>query len=653
MNSSQSSSIASENECKNFFFQTVPLRYSSVDSFYGLLVAAAVLGLAACPFTIFLNALVIIAVKIKRRLQTHPNILLACLALTDLMAGLVAQPLHITKTILLIQGKDFHEFCDIDLAFSVSNAFLVLATSCHLVLISGERYLAIKHTFTHATVVTKARLIVSSAVAWMVAALFFLVVSYLTVIFFACPAILISTIVVLQILVYKEARRHEKQILSQQVSVEARAKFKQEKKALKLTSIILVTIFLCFLLPSTVFFFTWQLLGEKLSPDIKTLIRHFGLLLVMINSLLNPIIYTVRKEEFRVAFTELLLRKSLQEAEDFQRRLFGTTNNAGRQQDEQQGEGQEQNIEERNPALAQDNQDDNPEVLATGANVDDNTTIASHDEPVSSNALNSICKKRDEEYGDERNPAPAKNNIEDNPEVLASRTNFDGNTTLATNNESVSLNALNSMSKTAEEEHDERRSPAHAENNLEDNPEVLAFGTNFDGNTTLETHNEAVSLNELNSMSKTAEEEHDEGRSPGHAENNLEDNPEVLASGTNFDGNTTLATHNEAVSLNALNSMSKTAEEEHDEGRNLTHTKYDLEDNPEALATGADVDDNTTLATHKPVSSNALNNIPKKTEEEHGKGRNLAHTENNLEDNPEVIANGASIDLKNTENCSK
>ena len=163
MNFSESSSIASENDCKSLFFQTVPLRYSSADSFDDLLLAAAVLSLVACLFTIFLNALVMVAVKTKRRLQTHPNILLACLAFTDLMAGLVAQPLHITKTILLIRGKDFHEFCDIDLAFSVSNAFLVLATSCHLVLISGERYLAIKHTFTHATVVTKARLIVNRA----------------------------------------------------------------------------------------------------------------------------------------------------------------------------------------------------------------------------------------------------------------------------------------------------------------------------------------------------------------------------------------------------------------------------------------------------------------------------------------------------------
>ena len=147
--SQQYSSIGRENDCKNFF-DSVPLRFSSVDSFYGLLIAAAILNVAACPFTIFLNALVMIAVKTKRRLQTHPNILLACLALTDLMVGLVVQPLHITNTIFLLEGKDFHEFCNIDLAFSFSLVISSLASVSHLLLISGERYLAMRHTFTHA-----------------------------------------------------------------------------------------------------------------------------------------------------------------------------------------------------------------------------------------------------------------------------------------------------------------------------------------------------------------------------------------------------------------------------------------------------------------------------------------------------------------------
>ncbi|XP_078344019.1 melanocyte-stimulating hormone receptor-like [Oculina patagonica] len=437
MNFSQSSSIASENDCTSFFFETVPLRYSAADSFYGLLVAAAVLSLAACPFTILLNALVIVAVKTKRRLQTHPNILLACLALTDLMVGLVVQPLHITKTIFLLQGKDFHEFCNIDMVFTISFVASCSASLFHLVVISGERFLAIKHTFTHANFVTNARLVVSSVVAWIAAAVVLLVASYSLAVAIALITGTFSSIVLLQIFVYKEAHRHEKQILSHQVSVEARAKFKQEKKALKLTTIILVTLFLCFFLPLIIIFVTLQIFKEKFSPNVNTLVRHFGRLAVIINSVLNPVIYTVRKREFRVAFIELLLRKSFQEAEEYDRRLFGSTDNAGRPLSGQEGEGQEQNAEESNAAHANDNQEDNPEILATGANVDDNTILATQIEPDSSNALNSASKKTEEEHREGRNAANDKNNLEDNSEVLTTGASVEDHTTLATQDEPI------------------------------------------------------------------------------------------------------------------------------------------------------------------------------------------------------------------------
>ena len=131
MNFSQYSSIRTENECNSFLLKAFPMQYSSANSFHGFLKAAAVFNLVACPFTILLNALVIIAVKTKRRLQTHPDILLACLALTDLMVGLVVQPLH--TTMILFQGKDAQAFCDIHFAFIISFVIFTCATTSHLI----------------------------------------------------------------------------------------------------------------------------------------------------------------------------------------------------------------------------------------------------------------------------------------------------------------------------------------------------------------------------------------------------------------------------------------------------------------------------------------------------------------------------------------
>ena len=54
-----------------------------------------IINIMACPFTVLLNAMVIMAIKRRTRLQTNSNILLACLAATDALTGLITQPAFI------------------------------------------------------------------------------------------------------------------------------------------------------------------------------------------------------------------------------------------------------------------------------------------------------------------------------------------------------------------------------------------------------------------------------------------------------------------------------------------------------------------------------------------------------------------------------
>ena len=345
----QSSSISSESNCNSLFIKTVRLRYVSSDLADGFLIAAAVLTFVACPFACFLNAMVMLAVKTKRRLQTHSNIVLACLALTDLIVGVVVQPLHGAMTIFLLQGKGFNEFCGINLAYSVSFVVVSSASLSHLVLISGERYLTIKYSFTHNEVITKPRIIVSSAIAWITAIIIFVFLSKSLFIPLAISQITsLCSVICLQVLVYKKAKDHEKQILAQQVSVEAKARFKKEKKALKLTTLVILAIFLSFFLPSSFMSVTWSVFGEKFSDNVKTTVRHFSLAMSNLNSVINPIIYTVRIRHFRVAFIELLWRKRFQEAEEIERKPFRSRHNVVRPEVTQEGEMMEQNAEERN-----------------------------------------------------------------------------------------------------------------------------------------------------------------------------------------------------------------------------------------------------------------------------------------------------------------
>ena len=316
--------------CKSVLLQDVPEAFFPVN-FYGFLISAMVLDFFTCPFNILLNTLVIAAVKTKRRLQTHTNILLACLGFTDLMVGLVVQPLHITVLVFQLQGKSYEDFCELLLAFIVALTVCCAASLYQLTIVSAERYLAIKHAFTYSTVVTKTRLLVFSALAWIVA---FLLASFQEIspnfrpLIHAIPAASILLIFWSQVVVYMEARRHEKKILSQQVSIEARRKFMKEKKALKLTTIILVVLFLSFFPSLIISKVVLRYFIEEISiADIETLARSLVTLPVMFNSFLNPIIYTARKRQFRVAFVEVVLRRSYQESKDFEKRVFGSSNN--------------------------------------------------------------------------------------------------------------------------------------------------------------------------------------------------------------------------------------------------------------------------------------------------------------------------------------
>lgn len=315
-NSSYRTNGCSSSFGQDFSSQYFPAVYSPV------LLVTAVINALACPLTILLNLLVLMAVAMKYRLQTCSNVLLACLALTDLAVGLVVQPIYLAMCVLLYRGKRFSEFCELEDAFAVSFAVFSLASFLHLVFISCDRYLAIKHPFAHFKIVTKTRLGVVSVFAWILSIVAISPGKFeiIATIVLVLAGISLCTIVFFQIVVYAEVRRHEKAIISQQVSSEVKEKFKKEKKALKLTTTIIVTLFLCYL-PTVVFRVIIEFFSDSITNDVETVIAFLTASIPVLNSLVNPVIYTFRSRQFRIAFIELLARKTLYEAEEIERWL--------------------------------------------------------------------------------------------------------------------------------------------------------------------------------------------------------------------------------------------------------------------------------------------------------------------------------------------
>jgi len=128
----------------------------------------------------------------------------------------------------------------------------------HLLLISGERFLAIKHPFSHISLVKESNLVIASALAWLLPSVvnvyFFLTENMIAFVLVDNSVILTSVACIgyCHFKVYFETRRHKRQIADQQVTQETRKKFLKDQRAFKVTSLIIAAILLC-CLPMIVF----------------------------------------------------------------------------------------------------------------------------------------------------------------------------------------------------------------------------------------------------------------------------------------------------------------------------------------------------------------------------------------------------------------
>jgi len=282
-----------------------------------LAMTAIILNILSFPVTILMNALVIMAVKTRPRLQSKYNILLACLAGTDLLVGAASQPTFIAGQIYVMKGFSLTEYCRYRKEANIIYIIPILASLYHLTLISVERFVAMKYTLRYVTIVTGLRFKIAVVSSWVMA---------------CCPAILqslseefeiiirvantllgcfsLSLLLYCHFSVYFVTRRHEERIKCEQVSPQAAADFAKQKKALKTTRIITMTLLVCFL-PANVHYFFLPIYFKSSSYIVNVIVLSQPVLVSVLwfNSLCNPIIYCYRNRKFRKTCKELLKMK--------------------------------------------------------------------------------------------------------------------------------------------------------------------------------------------------------------------------------------------------------------------------------------------------------------------------------------------------------
>ena len=312
VNNTQSIDADSSSETRSVFFcPKSPDFIWDLSHTTSLKIILAVITIA-CPVTILLNLLVIIAVKTRRELKKNSNILLSSLAVADLLVGAVSMPLSITLDALILREILFKDIvCTINTITEFVLFTLFGASFFHLVLIAWERYIAVVKWMKYKVIVTKESIKKYAAVAWLSAFLTFLPILIMEAVrvryeVMLAVDVIVSTfwvvcflfIIYCYVKVYLCVRKHNR---TQIRSVNSLVRSKFEAK-LAYTTFCLTLVVGISGIPTIIVY-----LYGRVSPMFReSSIFRWADTMLQLNSLVNPLLYFYRNRQLRKAALELL-----------------------------------------------------------------------------------------------------------------------------------------------------------------------------------------------------------------------------------------------------------------------------------------------------------------------------------------------------------
>ena len=247
------------------------------------------------------NALVLAAILRTPSLHSPSTVFLCFLAISDLLVGLVAQPVYIADQLKLNPSLRGVVFALTTLTCGVSLGMMAA--------ISVDRFIALHYHMRYASLMNKKRAIYTSVTLWLVGILLsclshwketvFLLVNAVAI----CICILISTFTYIQI--YRIVRQHQTQIHTQQQAVHnLNAEGGINMMRLKKSAMNTFIYYLCMILCYTPLLISMLILA--IYPNHWTAAWNFTDTVCFMNSSINPFLYCWRLSELRAAILKII-----------------------------------------------------------------------------------------------------------------------------------------------------------------------------------------------------------------------------------------------------------------------------------------------------------------------------------------------------------
>ena len=272
-----------------------------------LAVFGAVLTSALPVLTIGGNTLLFIVIMKFQELRHVPsNLLLASLAVCDLLIGLLAQPLYAVSSVCVLTREN----CSLILPTSHVYVSVLLAHLSFLsvTLITIDRYICIVKPLRYLTIVTRTRALKAIMFSWMISAilsvmLFILTKTVMTVFQITMIFSILFVIIFCYVKIFRISQHHRRNIISQ-VKALTQGPTEQEFQSAKTVFLVVDAVLLGFI-PITA---NQTLLNlSSVNAQVK-IFRPFAVTFFLLNSSLNPLIFSFRSRKLRRFLKKLFKR---------------------------------------------------------------------------------------------------------------------------------------------------------------------------------------------------------------------------------------------------------------------------------------------------------------------------------------------------------
>ena len=276
--------------------------------------------IATCVFNAFFGftaiTLNIVTIHALRKPLTIPRAvktLLLSQAVSDLGVGLLVQPLYVAFLVMMIKENTQTRTFEImnDLYGNIGN-FFTFASFFGVVALATDRFLAIHLHLRYQELVTHKRVVAVVISTWISSAIVMLLLGWISsdvvkFIFLTVDCVCYLTTALFYFKIYSAVRYHsnQMQVLEEQLAQNNGGDMEnaaRERKAAVDTFYVFLVFLICYL-PNMCY---WII---QTSTGPSTVLWHFGLhsnTLMLLNSSLNPLIYSWKMRPVRHAVMEIL-----------------------------------------------------------------------------------------------------------------------------------------------------------------------------------------------------------------------------------------------------------------------------------------------------------------------------------------------------------